>query len=100
MAERRFTGSPIRNSSALCRSKSSYAITTHRVCSPSPDGWRYANPGAGQGLLSYALTEVGLIQGRADWKPVDRFITTGEWPAFAVKEVPLQWAAQSAKPHD
>ena len=41
-----------------------------------------------QGLLSYVLTEEGLVQGKADWKPRDNQITLGEWLAYAVDEVP------------
>jgi WD40 repeat protein len=41
-----------------------------------------------QGLLSYALIEEGLVQGKADWKPLDNQITLGEWLAYAVDEVP------------
>lgn len=35
-----------------------------------------------QGLLSYVLTEQGLKEGKADWKPIDKHITLGEWLAF------------------
>jgi hypothetical protein len=42
----------------------------------------------GQGLLSYALTEEGLIQGKADWKPKDEQITIGEWLSYAADAVP------------
>jgi uncharacterized caspase-like protein len=41
-----------------------------------------------QGLLSYALTQEGLVEGKADWKPVDRKITVGEWLSYAADEVP------------
>ena len=41
-----------------------------------------------QGLLSYALTQEGLAEGKADWKPVDRKITVGEWLGYAADEVP------------
>lgn len=41
-----------------------------------------------QGLLSYALTQEGLVEGKADWKPVDQKITVGEWLGFAADEVP------------
>jgi hypothetical protein len=41
-----------------------------------------------QGLLSYALTQEGLVEGKADWKPVDRKITVGEWLGYAAEEVP------------
>jgi WD40 repeat protein len=41
-----------------------------------------------QGLLSYALTEEGLVEGKADWKPVDQRITVGEWLSYAADEVP------------
>jgi WD40 repeat protein len=42
----------------------------------------------GQGLLSYALTELGLVEGEADWKPKDGKITVAEWLGFAADEVP------------
>ena len=41
-----------------------------------------------QGILSYVLTEEGLVQGKADWRPKDKQITVGEWLAYAVDEVP------------
>ncbi len=41
-----------------------------------------------QGLLSYALTQSGLVEGRADWKPKDQKITVGEWLSYAADEVP------------
>jgi len=46
--------------------------------------------GAGQtqGLLSYALTEEGLVEGKADWKPIDQKITVGEWLSYAADAVP------------
>jgi hypothetical protein len=42
----------------------------------------------GQGILSYVLSQEGLIEGKADWSPVDGRITLGEWLRFAVHEVP------------
>jgi hypothetical protein len=39
-------------------------------------------------LLSYALTQQGLIDGQADWKPKDGKIMVGEWLAFAADAVP------------
>lgn len=41
-----------------------------------------------QGLLSYVLTHEGLIEGKADWKPVDKKITVGEWLSYAADAVP------------
>jgi WD40 repeat protein len=41
-----------------------------------------------QGLLTYALAQQGLIEGRADWKPLDQKVTVGEWLAFAANAVP------------
>jgi hypothetical protein len=41
-----------------------------------------------QGLLSYALTQEGLVEGKADWKPVDQKITVGEWLSYAADAVP------------
>ncbi|HJX85719.1 MAG TPA: hypothetical protein VJ723_15370, partial [Candidatus Angelobacter sp.] len=40
------------------------------------------------GLLSYVLTQQGLIEGKADWKPKDQKITLGEWLGYAANEVP------------
>jgi hypothetical protein len=41
-----------------------------------------------RGLLSFALTDEGLLAGKADWKPVDGKITVGEWLAYAADAVP------------
>ena len=41
-----------------------------------------------QGLLSYVLTEQGLVQQRADWKPKNGEITLGEWLSYAADAVP------------
>jgi WD40 repeat protein len=41
-----------------------------------------------QGLLSYALTQDGLVEGKADWRPVDQKITVGEWLGYAADAVP------------
>jgi len=41
-----------------------------------------------QGLLTYALTELGLVEGAADWRPQDNKITVGEWLGFAANNVP------------
>lgn len=41
-----------------------------------------------QGLLSYALTEEGLIEGKADWQPMDGKIMVGEWLNYAASAVP------------
>jgi hypothetical protein len=38
--------------------------------------------------LSYALTQQGLVEGLADWRPVDQKITIGEWLSYAADEVP------------
>jgi WD40 repeat protein len=43
----------------------------------------------GQGILSYVLSQKGLIEGKADWSPLDGKITLGEWLRFAVHEVPM-----------
>jgi WD40 repeat protein len=40
------------------------------------------------GLLSYALTQQGLIDGQADWNPKDGKIMVSEWLAFAADAVP------------
>jgi WD40 repeat protein/uncharacterized caspase-like protein len=41
-----------------------------------------------EGLLTYVLTQDGLEEGKADWKPVDKKITVAEWLAYAVDAVP------------
>jgi WD40 repeat protein len=41
-----------------------------------------------QGLLSYALSELGLAERKADWNPVDGKIMVGEWLGFAANAVP------------
>jgi hypothetical protein len=43
-----------------------------------------------QGLLSYTLVQQGLVEGNADWKPVDGKITLREWLGYAVDAVPKQ----------
>lgn len=50
-----------------------------------------------QGLLSYALTEEGLVEGKADWKPVDQKITVGEWLSYAADAVPKSLEAGAVK---
>jgi WD40 repeat protein len=47
-----------------------------------------------QGILSYVLTQEGLAEGKADWKPKDGKITVGEWLSYAVNEVPQLDATQ------
>jgi len=42
----------------------------------------------GQGILSYVLSQEGLVEGKADWKPKDGRITVAEWLNYAVNEVP------------
>lgn len=42
----------------------------------------------GSGLLSYVLTHEGLVEKKADWKPVDHKITVGEWLSYAADAVP------------
>ncbi|MGA2169838.1 MAG: caspase family protein, partial [Terracidiphilus sp.] len=56
-----------------------------------------AGPGRTQGLLSYALTQEGLVEGKADWKPVDQKITVGEWLSYAADAVPKSLAAGAVK---
>jgi hypothetical protein len=41
-----------------------------------------------QGLLTYALTHDGIEAGQADFKPIDRVITLGEWLEYGVSRVP------------
>jgi hypothetical protein len=50
----------------------------------------YAALGDGQGLLTYVLTDIGLGRGEADWRPIDKRITIGEWLAFGADRVPKQ----------
>ncbi len=50
-----------------------------------------------QGLLSYALTEQGLVEGHADWKPVDGKIFVGEWLTYAANAVPTILQAGAVK---
>jgi uncharacterized caspase-like protein len=50
-----------------------------------------------QGLLSYALTQDGLVEGKADWRPVDQKITVGEWLSYAADEVPKLLEAGAVK---
>jgi WD40 repeat protein len=56
-----------------------------------------AGEGRTQGLLSYALTEEGLVEGKADWKPVDQKITVGEWLSYAADAVPKSLEAGTMK---
>jgi WD40 repeat protein/uncharacterized caspase-like protein len=42
----------------------------------------------GHGLLTYALCQNGLEEGRADFAPTDGRITLREWLSFGVKRVP------------
>ncbi len=41
-----------------------------------------------QGLLSYALIQLGLAEGLADWNPKDSKIVVGEWLSYAADAVP------------
>jgi len=50
-----------------------------------------------QGLLSYALTELGLKEGQADWEPKDGKVMVGEWLAFAADAVPKSLQAGAVK---
>jgi WD40 repeat protein/uncharacterized caspase-like protein len=40
------------------------------------------------GVLTYALIQSGLAEHKADWKPVDKKITVGEWLSYAEMAVP------------
>ena len=55
------------------------------------------SPTLGQGLLTYTLTELGLINMKADWRPVDGKITIAEWLSYAVQEVPKAMAMGTLK---
>jgi WD40 repeat protein len=46
-----------------------------------------------QGLLSYALVQLGLEKGRADFQPAEGRIMLSEWLAFGAQEVPKLLAA-------
>jgi len=52
----------------------------------------------GQGILSYVLSEEGLVEGKADWKPKDGRITVAEWLNYAVNEVPRLDLEQARRP--
>ena len=54
--------------------------------------------GQGMGILSYVLSQLGLVEGQADWRPVDGRITTAEWLNFAVHQVPLLDLAKVSMP--
>ena len=42
----------------------------------------------GDWMLTYVLTEEGLINGKADWEPKDGRIMLGEWLSYAANAVP------------
>jgi hypothetical protein len=42
----------------------------------------------GSGLLSYVLSHEGLVEKKANGKPVDQKITVGEWLSYAANAVP------------
>ena len=67
----------------LAASQSQQEAQERKLPSPSGTGAERT-----QGLLSYFLTEEGLVAGQADWKPVDGKITVGEWLAYAADAVP------------
>lgn len=50
----------------------------------------YAALGDGEGLLTYVLADIGLGRGEADWRPIDKRITVGEWLAFGADRVPKE----------
>jgi hypothetical protein len=52
-----------------------------------------------QGLLSYELTEEGLVEKKADWKPEYGKITVGKWLSYAADAVPKSLEAGAAKAH-
>ncbi len=51
-----------------------------------------------QGVMSWVLIEQGLKEGKADWKPVDRRITIGEWLTYAADRVPKLF--ESGEPNE
>jgi hypothetical protein len=51
----------------------------------------------GDGLLSYALVQNGLVHGLADWRPKDGKITIGEWLGYGEKRVPELFTEGEAK---
>jgi len=48
------------------------------------------------GVLTYILTQKGLVEHKADWKPVDQKITVAEWLGYAAFAVP-QYTLDPAK---
>jgi hypothetical protein len=50
-----------------------------------------------QGLLSYALTELGLKERQADWEPKDGKVMVGEWLAFGADAVPKSLQSGAVK---
>ncbi|MGA2569368.1 MAG: caspase family protein [Terracidiphilus sp.] len=50
-----------------------------------------------QGLLTYALTQQGLVEGHADWNPVDSKIMVGEWLSYAADAVPRFFESGAVK---
>ena len=56
-----------------------------------------AGEGRTQGLVSYALTQEGLVDGKADWKPPDGKIMVGEWLSYAADAVPKSLEAGAVK---
>ena len=50
-----------------------------------------------QGLLSYVLTEEGLVEGKADWRPEFGTITVGKWLSYAADAVPKSLEAGAVK---
>ena len=50
-----------------------------------------------QGLLSYELTDEGLVEKKADWKPEYGKITVGKWLSYAADAVPKFLQAGEAK---
>ncbi len=54
----------------------------------------------GHGLLTFALVEEGLVQGRADRAPVDGRILAREWFDFATRRVPQVQLEQMRRARD
>ena len=46
--------------------------------------------------MSYVLTQEGLVEKQADWKPKDGKITVAEWLTYAADEVPKLGASAGA----
>jgi hypothetical protein len=65
------------------------------LASTRPNDLAWESPEKGQGLLSYALLQEGLMQRKADRRPSDGTITVSEWLQYAVDRVPVLYGETS-----